>query len=116
MVIIRSIRYFIGPGWPDIFKPFGVAGTNRRKVMACFGKADFTIRSIADFVGILLGLAIILPEADRADLPLGRFGYRTAMTTGAGKIHSVLHSGGVKGYPFTHTTCFSVWTISTRSA
>jgi hypothetical protein len=52
---------------------FRVDGTDTSKVLACYSKAQVTVRSASYGVGVIVALSVILPVANRTYLERGTF-------------------------------------------
>lgn len=67
MGIFQQLAPLIRQRMPYLVEKLGLARRQFAKIRACFGEAQSTVRSTAYFIRITLILAVVLPEADRAD-------------------------------------------------
>lgn len=63
-------RILLGQRWPDMPDVLQVARTMGCEVAAAVEQAQPSVRSATYLGGVVIVLAVVLPEADRADLEL----------------------------------------------
>jgi len=65
---VRQLRLLVGQRPSYVVDEPHLAGTELLKVSSCFSKTEFVVWPTSRFVGVMVVLAVILPEANLAYL------------------------------------------------
>jgi hypothetical protein len=71
----------MGERLPDVRQVAFAVGSESGEVLPCLGKAEVSVGAASDQVGVMIVLAVVLPEADGTDLEVASFVQRQVATS-----------------------------------